>query len=95
MDMIRYAAPARHNPAASGGHPQAKSTGRDDMLFIRILAMILGALAIAAGLLFVCQGTGVVLWPADSFMLSDRAWAVRGAVLTVVGGIIVWLARRG
>jgi hypothetical protein len=65
------------------------------MLFIRILAMILGVLAIAAGLLFVGQGTGVVLWPADSFMLADRAWAIRGAVLTVVGGIVVWLARRG
>lgn len=65
------------------------------MLFIRIMAMILGLLAIAAGLLFVGQGTGVVLWPADSFMLADRAWAVRGAVLAVVGGIVVWLARRG
>ncbi len=65
------------------------------MLFIRILATILGVIAIVAGLLFVAQGTGVVLWPADSFMLSDRAWAVRGAVLAAVGGIIVWLARRG
>ncbi|WP_404481136.1 hypothetical protein [Novosphingobium sp. BL-52-GroH] len=65
------------------------------MLFIRILAMILGVLAIAAGLLFVGQGTGVLLWPADSFMLADRGWAVRGAVLAMVGGIVVWLARRG
>jgi hypothetical protein len=70
-------------------------TGRDEMLFIRILAMILGALAIAAGLLFVGQGTGVVLWPADSFMLADRTWAIRGAVLAMVGGIVIWLARRG
>ncbi|WP_159975773.1 MULTISPECIES: hypothetical protein [unclassified Novosphingobium] len=65
------------------------------MLFIRIMAMILGLFAIAAGLLFVGQGTGLVLWPADSFMLADKAWAVRGAVLAVVGGIVVWLARRG
>ncbi|EJL32430.1 hypothetical protein [Novosphingobium sp. AP12] len=64
------------------------------MLFIRILAMILGVLLIAAGLLFVAQGTGVIMWPADSFMLSDRGWAVRGAVLAAVGGIIVWLGRR-
>lgn len=70
-------------------------TGRDEMLFIRILAMILGGLAIAAGLLFVGQGTGVVLWPADSFMLADRTWAIRGAVLAMVGGIVIWLARRG
>jgi hypothetical protein len=64
------------------------------MLFIRILAMFLGVLLIAAGLLFVAQGTGVIMWPADSFMLSDRGWAVRGAVVAAVGGIIVWLGRR-
>ncbi|HKR91135.1 hypothetical protein [Novosphingobium sp.] len=65
------------------------------MLFLRILAFIVGLLAIAMGLLWVGQGTGVVMWPAESFMLADRAWAVRGAILAVVGGIIVWLARRG
>lgn len=65
------------------------------MLFLRIIAFLLGLLAIALGLLWVGQGTGVIMWPADSFMLADRAWAVRGAVLAAVGGIIVWLARRG
>ncbi|KQM17378.1 hypothetical protein [Novosphingobium sp. Leaf2] len=65
------------------------------MLFIRIAAMIIGIFAIVIGLLWVGQGTGVVLWPADSFMLSDRGWAVRGAILAVVGGIVVWLSRRG
>lgn len=65
------------------------------MLFLRILAFILGLLAIAVGLLWVGQGTGVVMWPAESFMLADRAWAVRGAILAMVGGIVVWLAWRG
>jgi len=65
------------------------------MLFVRIVAMILGGLAILLGLLWVGQGTGVVMWPAESFMLANRAWAVRGAVLAVVGGIVIWLARRG
>ncbi|SFF98953.1 hypothetical protein SAMN05518801_10533 [Novosphingobium sp. CF614] len=65
------------------------------MLFLRIIALILGILSIAMGLLWVGQGTGVVMWPPESFMLADRAWAVRGAILAVVGGIIVWLARRG
>jgi len=64
------------------------------MLFVRIVAMILGGLAILLGLLWVGQGTGVVMWPAESFMLANRAWAVRGAVLAVVGGIVIWLARR-
>lgn len=62
------------------------------MLFFRIVAIILGTLAIAMGGLWVGQGTGVVMWPADSFMLADRTWAIRGAILAVVGGIVVWLA---
>lgn len=65
------------------------------MLFLRIAAFLLGLLAIVMGLLWVGQGTGVIMWPAESFMLADRTWAVRGAILTVVGGIVVWLARRG
>lgn len=65
------------------------------MLFIRIVAMTLGVLAIAMGLLWVGQGTGVVMWPQESFMLADRSWAIRGAVLAAVGCIVVWLARRG
>lgn len=63
-------------------------------LFIRILAIVLGTLAIAMGLLWLGQGTRVIMWPADSFMLNDRTWAIRGAILAVVGGIVVWLARR-
>lgn len=64
------------------------------MLFLRIVAFVFGVLAIAMGLLWVGQGTGVVMWPADSFMLADRAWAVRGAVLAAVGCIVIWLAGR-
>ncbi|MEZ0132296.1 hypothetical protein AB9U18_02285 [Novosphingobium sp. NRRL B-2648] len=48
----------------------------------------------AAGIFVVLQGTGVLKWPADSVMIADRAWAVRGAVFAMVGGIVVWLGRR-
>jgi hypothetical protein len=65
------------------------------MIFLRIVAFILGLAAIAMGLLWLGQGTGVVMWPEESFMLADRTWAVRGAILAAVGGIVVWLARRG
>lgn len=64
------------------------------MRFVRLLLLLLGLLAIAMGLLWIGQGTGLVMWPASSFMLADRSWAVNGAILAVVGGIIVWLARR-
>ncbi len=68
--------------------------GRYHMSFIRILAVALGILAIAAGLFVVLQGTGVLKWPADSFMVGEKSWAIRGAVLAVVGGIVVWLGKR-
>ncbi|HKT86284.1 MAG TPA: hypothetical protein VJQ77_09390 [Novosphingobium sp.] len=64
------------------------------MLFLKIIAFVLGVLAIAMGLLWVGQGTGVVMWPADSFMLANRTWAIRGAILSAVGCIVVWLALR-
>ncbi|MFT4056220.1 MAG: hypothetical protein QM681_17085 [Novosphingobium sp.] len=64
------------------------------MMFLRILAMALGLLMMAAGLFVALQGTGVIKWPADSMMIADRAWAVRGAVFAMVGAIVVWLGRR-
>lgn len=64
------------------------------MLFLRIIAFVFAVLAVAMGVLWVGQGTGVLMWPADSFMLADRAWAVRGAILAAVGLIILWLVLR-
>jgi uncharacterized membrane protein len=64
------------------------------MRFVRLLLFAIGLLAIAMGLLWIGQGTGLVMWPASSFMLADRSWAVNGAILAAVGGIIVWLTRR-
>ncbi|MCJ2186202.1 hypothetical protein MTR66_05150 [Novosphingobium sp. 2638] len=65
------------------------------MLFLRIIAFVFGVLAVAMGALWVCQGTGVLMWPAESFMLADRTWAIRGAVLAAVGFILLWLLWRG
>ncbi|PNU06214.1 hypothetical protein [Novosphingobium guangzhouense] len=64
------------------------------MIFVRTLAMIVGLLAIAAGVFVALQGTGILKWPAGSAMIGERAWAVRGAVFAAVGAIIVWLGRR-
>lgn len=63
------------------------------MRFVRVILFIIGLLAIVMGLLWVGQGTGLVMWPASSFMLADRTWAVNGLILAAVGGIIVWLSR--
>jgi hypothetical protein len=64
------------------------------MLMLRAAGMFL----VALGLVWVLQGTGLLKWPADSFMLGQGEWALRGAG-TVLGGaaligLAVWRARR-
>lgn len=62
---------------------------------MKIVLTIIGVIAIAMGLLWLGQGTGVVRWPADSFMIADTPWALRGAALAVAGlALILWARRR-
>ena len=56
--------------------------------------LILGLLALAVGLLWVGQGTGMVAWPQTSFMINQIQWAGSGAVLAAVGLILIWQATR-
>ena len=56
--------------------------------------LILGLLALLMGLLWIGQGTGLVHWPASSFMIDQRPWALRGAILAVVGLILILASRR-
>jgi hypothetical protein len=52
--------------------------------------LIVGFLALAIGLLWIGQGTGVVAWPPQSFMINQLQWAGYGAVLGAVGLILIW-----
>jgi len=61
---------------------------------IRTLAIIVGAAALLVGLLWVGQGTGVIRWPADSFMIDRRGWSVTGAGIAAIGACLILLARR-
>jgi hypothetical protein len=56
--------------------------------------LILGLLALAVGLLWIGQGTGIVAWPQTSFMINQIEWAGYGAVLGAVGLILIWQATR-
>ena len=62
---------------------------------MKTLLLILGIAALLMGLLWIGQGTGVIQWPASSFMLDQRPWALRGAILAVVGIALILFSRRG
>lgn len=55
---------------------------------------IIGAALLAMGVLWACQGAGVIRWPAESFMIDARPWVYYGAVTALVGLVILVLARR-
>ncbi|HJZ19957.1 MAG TPA: hypothetical protein VJ226_03315 [Bradyrhizobium sp.] len=61
---------------------------------MRKLLLIAGLLALAIGLLWIGQGTGVIAWPQSSFMINQIQWAGYGAVLAAVGLILIWQGRR-
>ena len=61
---------------------------------MKTLLLILGIAALLMGLLWIGQGTGVIQWPASSFMLDQRPWALRGAALAVFGLALIIVSRR-
>jgi MYXO-CTERM domain-containing protein len=61
---------------------------------MRTAMLILGTFAVLMGLLWVGQGFGLVQWPASSFMIDQRPWVTRGALLAVVGLVLIAAARR-
>ncbi|MBD2841719.1 hypothetical protein [Erythrobacter rubeus] len=61
---------------------------------IRLALQAIGAALIASSVLWALQGLGIVLWPADSFMLSKREWALYGAIASAIGGLFLMIAFR-
>jgi hypothetical protein len=57
-------------------------------------AFILGILAVIIGLVWVGQGTGYFPYPADSFMINQSPWILRGAILAIIGVIVIGWSRR-
>ena len=60
---------------------------------MKTVLMIMGVGAALIGALWVGQGTGLVKWPASSFMIDQRPWITRGATLVVVGAILILVGR--
>lgn len=61
---------------------------------MRTLALIVGVLALAMGLLWIGQGFGLIMWPASSFMLAQKVWALWGTLLALAGAGAIWWSRR-
>lgn len=58
------------------------------------LGIVIGALAILMGLLWMAQGSGIFPYPASSFMIDQSPWILYGAILALAGLVLVWWARR-
>ena len=69
-----------------------RPTSRD--IIMRNLLLVLGLLALAIGVLWIGQGTGMVAWPRTSFMINQIEWAGYGAALGAVGLILIWQSKR-
>ncbi|CAN5446550.1 hypothetical protein BH10PSE14_BH10PSE14_17210 [soil metagenome] len=63
------------------------------MRALRPVMLALGTLAVLMGLLWVGQGLGYIHWPASSFMLDQRDWAVKGALVAAAGALLIFLNR--
>ena len=64
------------------------------MRVLRPFLQVVGILAVLLGLLWIGQGTGLVMWPRESFMLAESKWAFNGAILAGIGAILLWVVRR-
>jgi hypothetical protein len=61
---------------------------------MRMLGRILGVLLVVFGGFFALQGAGLIMWPADSFMLAAPRWVLYGGLLAAAGAMLVWWSSR-
>jgi uncharacterized membrane protein len=61
---------------------------------MRQLLLTVGFIALAIGMLWIGQGTGVIKWPQSSFMIGDIQWAGYGVALAGLGLILIWQGKR-
>lgn len=58
------------------------------------LLLTTGLVVLALGLLFAGQGSGLIPWPARSFMVLQTEWVYYGAAIAAAGLLLIILARR-
>ncbi|MEL6878597.1 MAG: hypothetical protein AAGL68_10935 [Pseudomonadota bacterium] len=60
----------------------------------RLLLQVFGVALVLSGGLWALQGLGVVNWPANSFMLAQREWALYGGIAVFIGCVLLWAGER-
>ncbi len=58
------------------------------------LAYGLAGLLVLIGLVWTGQGGGYFRFPAESFMIDQSPWIYRGALVAIVGVVVIALTRR-
>ena len=61
---------------------------------MKLILQILGGLLVFSGLFWALQGAGIIMWPAESFMLAQDQWILYGLITAAIGAALIWLARR-
>lgn len=61
---------------------------------MRFVLMVLGLALMLSGGLWALQGLGLVMWPAESFMLAERQWAFYGFLTFALGLFLFWRGSR-
>ena len=61
---------------------------------VRMTLLVVGLLAGLVGLVWVGQGIGYFPFPSSSFMINQRQWAYRGAVLAIFGLVAIVISQR-
>ena len=61
---------------------------------MKTLLMLIGIVAVLAGILFMGQGSGYFPYPATSFMINATRWIYYGAGIAVVGLLLIILSQR-
>ena len=61
---------------------------------MKLILQILGGLLVFSGLFWALQGAGIIMWPAESFMLAQDQWILYGLITAAVGAMLIWWARR-
>ena len=59
-----------------------------------MLLLFIGIALLAAGLLFIGQGWGLIRWPARSFMIDETRWVYYGGGIAVAGLVLIVVSRR-